>query len=166
MRRSDHCRKADSARGSGSARWIASDALRELTSESVGEGSLSVLHELELLREVGVDDVAEAVPREGLLLALLLYLQEGVELFVPHLVGVPRVLLELVEPLDVYLGQLVGGKFVLYDVICFLPEQEPINPDYLAYEGVWEIKRPHLLRAGQEIAYRPKLLHSSPCFDD
>src|SRR5437667_11305002 len=98
--------------------WIASDALRELTSESVGEGSLSVLHELELLREVGVDDVAEAVPREGLLLALLLYLQEGVELFVPHLVGVPRVLLELVEPLDVYLGQLVGGMFVLYDVIC------------------------------------------------
>src|SRR5437016_830641 len=81
-----------------------------------GEGSLSVLHELKLLREVGVDDVAEAVPRESLLLALLLYFQEGVELFVPHLVGVPRVLLELVEPLDVYLGQLVGGKFVLYDV--------------------------------------------------
>ena len=104
MRRSDHCRKADSARGSGSARWIASDALRELTSESVGEGSLSVLHELELLREVGVDDVAEAVPREGLLLALLLYPQEGVEFFVPHLVGVPGVLLEFVEPLDVYLG--------------------------------------------------------------
>ena len=45
----------------------------------------------------------------------------------PHLVGVPRVLFELVEPLDVYLGQLVGGKFVLYDVRV-VKNQPPHTP--------------------------------------
>ena len=61
----------------------------------------------ELLGKVCVDYVAEAVPREGLLLALPLVLQEGVELVVPELLLVSRVGLQLIDALDVYLGERV-----------------------------------------------------------
>ena len=54
---------------------------------------LGALQHVKLLRQILVHDVAQPVSREGLLLALLLYLEECVEFVVPHLVRVPRIFL-------------------------------------------------------------------------
>ena len=72
----------------------------------------------ELLREILVGDVVEAVLGERLLLCLLAHLEHVLDPLLPAPVGEPGVRKFSLERLDVLRRQVVRGKVVGTDVVC------------------------------------------------